>query len=230
MIFALVAVPASSEAQVEADGEPFVTTWRTTSPGESITIPGSGTYTIDWGDGAVSTDVSEYQTHEYAEPGDYQVRISGDLTRIYLGGAPNAEKLRSIDQWGAMQWGSMGSAFNGASNMVYRATDTPDLSGVAHMDRMFYGASSFDGDLSGWDTSSVINMAQVFNYATSFDGDLSGWDTSSVTNMRWMFHDASSFNGDLSVPRRLIIQRRPLRMGHLVCNRYVDDVCRSIVL
>ena len=35
---------------------PFVTTWRTASPNESITIPvggSTGAYTVDWGDGTV---------------------------------------------------------------------------------------------------------------------------------------------------------------------------------
>ena len=37
---------------------PFVTTWRTASPNESITIPvesSTGAYTVDWGDGTVTS-------------------------------------------------------------------------------------------------------------------------------------------------------------------------------
>ncbi len=199
VIFVLVAVPMPSESQVDVDS--FVTTWRTTTPGESITIPTSsfsGVYTVDWGDGTVSANVLGDQTHEYAEPGDYQVSISGDFAHIRLRDMANAEKLLSIDQWGAIQWRLMSSAFNGASNMVYRATDTPDLSVAQGMSFMFQGASSFNADLSDWDTSSVTDMSNMFNGATSFDGDISDWDTSSVTSMRWMFRDASSFNADLS--------------------------------
>ena len=81
---------------------PFATTWRTASPNESITIPvggSTGAYTVDWGDGTV-TSVTGDASHAYASPREYQVAISGDFTRIYLSGSPNAEKLQSIDQWG----------------------------------------------------------------------------------------------------------------------------------
>ena len=30
---------------------PFITTWETTTANENVTIPGEGTYAIDWGDG-----------------------------------------------------------------------------------------------------------------------------------------------------------------------------------
>ena len=179
---------------------PFVTTWRTASPNESITIPvGSSTvaYTVDWGDGT-ATSVTGDASHAYASPGEHQVVISGDFTRIYLNGSPNAEKLQSIDQWGDIQWESMNSAFGGATNMVYRATDVPDLSGVTDMSWMFSGADSFNGDISEWDVSGVTDMSVMFGNAHSFNGDISPWDVSSVTDMPGMFFGAISFNGDIS--------------------------------
>ena len=179
---------------------PFVTTWRTASPDESITIPvrgSTGAYTVDWGDGTV-TSVTGGASHVYASPGEYQVVISGDFTRIYLISSPNAEKLQSIDQWGDIQWESMSSAFGGATNTVYRATDVPDLSGVTDMSAMFFGAHFFNGDISPWDVSGVTDMSQMFRYAASFNGDISPWDVSGVTDMSQMFRYAASFNDDIS--------------------------------
>ena len=181
---------------------PFITTWQTTAAGESITIPvggATGIYTIDWGDGNVNYDVSGDQRHTYDDAGTYTVRISGDFARIYLNGQqPNADKLQSIEQWGDVRWESMRSAFQGASSMKYRATDTPDLSDATAMRYMFEGAASFNGDLSAWNVSSVTDMRGMFYDAGSFNGDLSAWNVSSVTDMRGMFMSAASFNANLS--------------------------------
>ena len=179
----------------------FVTTWQTSTDGESITIPvggAAGTYTIDWGDGTVSADVTGDQTHTYDAAGTYAVGISGDFARIYLNGDANAAKLQSIDQWGEVQWESMEFAFSGASSMAYRAVDSPDLSGVSSMRYMFQDATSFNGDVSSWDVSSVTNMIGTFQGAASFNRDLSSWDVSRANDMRYMFRNATSFNGDLS--------------------------------
>ena len=180
----------------------FVTTWQTTTTGESITIPvggATGTYTIDWGDENISVDVSGDQTHTYDAAGTYTVSISGDFRRIQLGdNRANAEKLQSIEQWGDTQWRSMSGAFQGASSMTYNAADAPDLSRVTDMRLMFDGASSFNGDLSSWDVPEVTHMRGMFRGASSFSSDLSSWDVSKVTRMKEMFNDASSFSSDLS--------------------------------
>ncbi len=175
----------------------FVTTWKTTAPGQSITIPARGTYTIDWGDGTVEEGVRGTQSHRYDSAGTYAVRISDGITRFHLNDHAVADRLVSIDQWGTAQWTSMHEAFKGASNMEYNATDAPDLSRVTDASLMFYNASSFNGDLSSWDVSSVTNMKSMFHKAHSFNGDLSSWDVSSVTTMGLMFSSARSFNQPL---------------------------------
>ena len=182
----------SSPDVFKTGDRPFVTTWRTASPNESITIPvggSTGAYTVDWGDGTV-TSVTGDASHAYASPGEYQVVISGDFTRIYLNGSPDAEKLQSIDQWGDIQWESMNSAFRVAANMVYRATDIPDLSGVTDMDSQCSAmplpstATSPRMGRLGGQTDMSMHVRQC---ATSFNGDLSAWDVSNVQNMSCMF-------------------------------------------
>ena len=178
--------------------EAFITTWKTTTTDESITLPISGSgMTVNWGDGD-TTAASGSVSHTYNTAGDYTIQITGELTRFYLNNAADASKLVSIDQWGTASWTTMNNAFSGASNMVYNAADSPDLSSVTDMSSMFAATTSFNGNLSSWGVSSVTDMEDMFFFATSFNGNLSGWDVSSVTDMGSMFTAASSFNGNLS--------------------------------
>ena len=178
--------------------EAFATTWKTTSADESITLPLVGTgMTVNWGDGS-TTAASGSVSHTYATAGDYTIQVTGGLTGFRLGGAADASKLVSIDQWGTASWDTMKNAFWGASNMAYNAADSPDLSSVTDMSSMFRRASSFDGTISGWVVSSVTDMSHMFDDASSFNQPLSGWDVSSVTDMSGMFDDASDFDQPLS--------------------------------
>ena len=190
-------LPGYAFAQTPPD-HAFVTTWTTTAANQPITLPVNGSgMTITWGDNQNSTGVSATTTHTYASPGTYTVAVTGGLERFFLNGGPSSTSLASIDQWGNSSWTSMSGAFDGASSMVYRATDTPNLSSVTDMSWMFRGASSFNGNLSGWDVSPVIDMSGMFDGASSFNKPLNDWNTRSVTDMDNMFRGASSFNQDL---------------------------------
>ena len=181
----------------------FITTWGINA-GDILAIPVHSDpnltydYTVIWGDGSINTGVTSYIDHTYAAAGSYKVSIYGTFPRIHLDAYGDAYKLVSIDQWGSNRWASMASAFAGASDMIYEATDAPDLSGVTDMNSMFSGARTFDGDLSGWDVSQVTDMANMFLDTRAFDGDISGWNVSSVTDMSYMFHRATAFDQDLN--------------------------------
>ncbi|MDB2688353.1 BspA family leucine-rich repeat surface protein [Luminiphilus sp.] len=112
----------------------------------------------------------------------------------------------------------------GAGGTGIRDLDTSNLDSF---EKMFYRASEFDQNLSGWITADVTTIAQMFqeagkftnggdpginnwdtgkvtemndafDRAVLFNHDLSGWDTSEVTTMYAMFKEASSFNGSVS--------------------------------
>ncbi|MER3373820.1 MAG: BspA family leucine-rich repeat surface protein, partial [Allomuricauda sp.] len=191
------------------DPASFVTTWVTTANNEIIVIGVDESltydYTIDWGDGTVeditNTDfIDSTVQHEYAGPGTHTVAIKGTFPAIMMGSTQVADalKLASIEQWGTNPWASMFGAFKNCGNMVYNATDVPDLSQVTNMSHMFNGATAFNGDLSGWNTGSVTNMYAMFSSTAAFNGDISDWDVSSVTDMGFMFYGAEAFNGDIS--------------------------------
>ncbi|NAS14464.1 BspA family leucine-rich repeat surface protein, partial [Poritiphilus flavus] len=209
---------------VENSTSPFVTTWDTTKSGtsdaKSITIPAVGTYDVDLGNdgiydlfdqtGAITIDVTAYgQT-----AGEVQVALrnaassSTALFRIHFNNANDKQKLLSVDQWGSsISWSSMAAAFYGCSNLSVSASDVPDLSNVTSMSYTFAGVSSFNADISSWNTSQVTDMSGMFLGATIFNQDISSWDTSSVTDMNSMFFLARSFDQDISSWNTSIITR-----------------------
>ena len=69
------------------DGTSFITTWRTTTANETITIPTDGVgynYDISTSSGQTFTGVTGNQAITFATAGDYDVSISGDFPRIFL--------------------------------------------------------------------------------------------------------------------------------------------------
>jgi len=65
------------------------------------------------------------------------------------------------------------------------------------MDMMFKGATSFNQDISRWNTGKVINMEEMFMDAVSFNQNIGNWNTSMVTNMAGMFRNARAFNQNI---------------------------------
>ncbi len=179
----------------------FITTWEVTGDeaGRRIVFPGSGSYTIDWGDGH-SEPATGNISHTYADAGTYRVTASNGITRfnLWLDGDPDAtnrQKFKSLEQWGTAQWTNLAVAFRGASNMVYNATDVPDLAKVTGLNGMFR-SSSFNGDISNWDVSNVQAFQYMFE-TSSFNGDISNWNVSGATSMNNMFQDADNFMQNL---------------------------------
>ncbi|UII76615.1 BspA family leucine-rich repeat surface protein [Flagellimonas sp. HMM57] len=187
---------------VQNVNDTFVTTWKTTEDGESIEIGllGNRTYnfTIDWGDNTVENITeNENIAHSYETAGDHVVVIQGDFPGIRMVGFPSAPKLISLDQWGNSKWESLSYAFASCGNMVYKATDVPDLSLVSSLSGMFQDAKQFNGDIGDWDVSNIVTMDGMFVRASSFNQDIGGWNTENVTGMSFMFEGASSFDQNI---------------------------------
>jgi len=189
----------------------FVSVWNTSktrggsSNSNQIKLPleSSGTYSfnVDWGDGSSDTITTWNQAeviHTYSSEGEYKLKINGTIVGFRFNYDGDRLKILNIENWGPLRVGNNSGYFNGASNLKFTGTDALNLTGTTDLTYMFGSASSFNGDISNWNTSQVTDMTNMFFYADSFTGNISTWDTSKVTNMYNMFALATSFNSDIS--------------------------------
>ena len=69
---------------------------------------------------------------------------------------------------------------------------------ITNMVSFFENASTFNEDISSWDTSNVTNMYYMFSNTITFNNNgnpnIKNWNTSKVTNMNSAFHTARVFN------------------------------------
>ena len=168
------------------DGTSFITTWRTTTSNETITIPtalGGYNYDISTSDGQTFTGVTGSQAITFATAGDYDVSISGDFPRIYFNNSGDKDKIIKVKQWGNIAWGStQDKSFYGVSNCDWTAIDYPNWSNVTRMSGTFR-SSSFNGNLTNWDFSNVNRIDVSFFSASSYTGEgLGSIDVGNVTN------------------------------------------------
>ncbi|BCE01074.1 BspA family leucine-rich repeat surface protein [Marinicellulosiphila megalodicopiae] len=177
----------------------FITTWQTDMDGgvdKEITLGVSSDYdynfTVDWGDGQQESNITSSIVHAYDQVGTYSISITGSYPLINF--SDDCSKLKSIEQWGDMQWQSMHQAFMGCTDVNIVDIDAPNLSEVSDMSYMFSLVYLFNQDIGHWNVSSVTNMEGAFKYAFSFNQNLDNWDTASVTNMQEMFFSAADFN------------------------------------
>ena len=62
-----------------------------------------------------------------------------------------------------------------------------DMSGYDGGVQGFGGESTFNGDISKWDTGKVTTMYYMFYNASAFNRDIGSWNTAQVTTMKLCF-------------------------------------------
>ena len=191
----------TSQTGKGGDTTSFITSWRTTTSNESITIPTKSgntyNYDISTSDGQTFTGVNGDQTITFASAGDYDISISGAFPRIFFNNTGDKLKIIDIKQWGNIAWNNFTQAFEGCVNMQLTATDAPDLSNVDSLKVMFRACATLDANFNHWDVSNIITLGQMFYFCTNFNSPLSNWDVSNVEDLSF-FARSTSFNQDLS--------------------------------
>ena len=177
--------------------EEFISTWRTTTDNESITIPAASGYSydceVDWGDGTVTNPAAWDDagfTHEYAVAGDYEVKIDGVFESMRMSTAVSRLNLISVSNLGYTGWTSGYILFASASNMETFDCGACDTSGMIYTHNMFQNFTNMTATpiLTTLDTSLSNNMSSMLrNWSNVINPpDLSNFDTSKVTNMSYM--------------------------------------------
>jgi len=209
-------VMGSADVMLYARWAIFISRWKTNNSGDSgdnqITLPlvenGSYNFTVQWGDGEEDTITVWYdpsKTHTYPAAGEYEVSINGRISGWSF--SPDADyenygdarKIIEVSEWGPLAFGDTKGQFFNAQNLFITATDVPDLSGTASLERAFYNADEFTTvpSMGSWDTSGITNMSGMFDSADAFNQDIGGWDTSAVTDMSGMFTVAEAFDQNI---------------------------------
>lgn len=174
---------------------------------------------ITWGDGNITLveGTDNVESHTYASGGQYVVTVDNIVNRYHSIAFTKNDKIIDVLQWGTFT--GTGVRFCTNLNDSLSAIDEPDWSqfpvynlahgifrgsifvdGVSHWfqetsnnnvaQRMFQGNTSYNEDLSGWDTSGFTSMASMFNGCSSFDQSLASWNISSCTTMSQMIQNS----------------------------------------
>lgn len=214
-------LPANPYDQVDGDGDgiganfdsndssvdtmPFISIWRTTTDGETITLPivsdPALSIDVDWGDSSSTTitqaNLAAEQTHTYAVAGEYTVTITGTLPRFAFNDGGDKDKLIAVPYLGDVGYTSMLQAFKGCSNLEF--VGHGDLSGVQDFNEMFWTTPKLEHIESGaWDVSSATTMRFMFGQARVAKPHTTNWNTSNVSDLHWAFYATHNADADLS--------------------------------
>jgi surface protein len=187
----------------------FTTTWTTTAPNQTITLPylPTGIYsgTINWGDSTTSVNNGTVTTHTYATAGTYTVVINGNCDGWNFDQIGGSGFITSVEWWGQLKLTvggayNLGGYFGNCSNLdLSTVSDVLDLIGVTDMSQMFINCTSLTtiSRINEWDTSAVQYMSTMFYGCTAFNQPLS-FNTAAVNDMSFMFANCTAFNQALT--------------------------------
>ena len=166
----------------------------------TITLPlyGIVDVIVDWGDFTTNSyTTTGNKTHTYASAGTYTVLIKNRLTQFGNGSSyTNANRLYKVNSFGEIGLTSLRGAFYNATNLTEVPTSLPSTnSNITDLSYTFYGATSFNQDISNWNVSTITTMTNMFTNitlsTTNYNLLLNTWSLLSLQN-NVDFHAGSS--------------------------------------
>ncbi len=194
-----------------------ISTWRTTSANESITLPittgeDSQDFRILWGDGTPWQTIKDGidATHIYKVAGDYDIEIIGIINGFRFASTGDRLKLINIKAWGDGFRIDGDRVFNGCTNLKITATDRPVIT-TSSVWRMFRD-SGIDNipNFNYWNFHNVTDTSELFRNVKGFNGFINLIDVSEVTNSAEMFRDSN-----ISTPLDNLDFGKSLTMGSM---------------
>lgn len=187
------------EGASDLDGTPAQVIWLksdNTPAGIDDYISGSGTkaYSVNAVDGKGGVKVlivGQFTTVSFAQ--------SKALTTVSFKGGTNGWN-RMFPTPGA-QNGRYLFEFSPKLTHVFGMTgygDAPPAGIFKDLTGCFNSCTSFDGDISSWNTGEVTSMKNLFYGASIFNQDIESWDVSAVTDFSHAFSDATLYNQPLN--------------------------------
>ena len=139
----------SSIKDISVYGYPsrFVSVWNTSkeNSSKSVKLPlqelGVYNFSVDWGDGNVSTITSWNSTdsmHTYAQEGVQTIKIVGKIEGFGFNNTGDRNKLINITDWGTLELVNDGSYFYGTTNLESVPNDDSILTNITNLERMFF--------------------------------------------------------------------------------------------
>ena len=136
--------------------------------------------------------------------GSLDISKIDDFSELFKS-AKKRKDFKGIDLWDTKHVKDMSYMFAGfdfkkvkeGSDDLYNWIKNLDVSNVENMAGMFFGAKSFNQDISSWNVSSVKYFDSMFSGALSFNQNINNWDVSNAVRMNSMFRHAESFNQPL---------------------------------
>lgn len=181
--------------------EPMLLVINSSYTGDVVQLPFDGDYgiytiTVNWGDGTVESFTSDGQrpVHTYSASDIYNITVTGTAATF---GTTNTDMsyLTGVSSFGNLGLTSLRNAFRGAANLTSLPESLPST--VTNLSNMLAWATSFNGDITLWNTSNVTSFDTMFSQAQSFNQNIGSWNTSSALYMTDMFYNALAFNQPL---------------------------------